>query len=197
MSDAQTPDSARRRATRARLVEAAHVEFGRLGIDATSVERICEVAGFTRGAFYSNFTSKDDLCVAVAQDVVDRTLQASNDAIKTLQPDTSPAEIIASILGAASLSEDQHRTQLELQLRGWRDPDLGARLAAVRASTQPVAVQVITTAAQRLGLRFVVPTADFIRIVEALFFAPSLAQEGTAERLMTLVSSHLTEQVER
>lgn len=52
-------------ATRARLIEAAEKVFIRSGFDASSVERIAEAAGFSRGAFYSNFLDKDELFVAV------------------------------------------------------------------------------------------------------------------------------------
>ena len=47
--------------TRGKLVESAERVFVRTGFDAASVEQIAEEAGFSRGAFYSNFKSKDDL----------------------------------------------------------------------------------------------------------------------------------------
>jgi AcrR family transcriptional regulator len=52
-------------ATRARLIEAAEKIFIRFGFAASSVERIAEAAGFSRGAFYSNFRDKDELFIAV------------------------------------------------------------------------------------------------------------------------------------
>lgn len=55
----------RRSATRERLLDAARVVFAREGIAGASVEHICEQAGFTRGAFYSNFSTKDDLVLAL------------------------------------------------------------------------------------------------------------------------------------
>ena len=62
-----TETTPRREATRNRLIQAAIHEFALRGIDATSVEQLCEQAGFTRGAFYSNFATKDDLCVAIIE----------------------------------------------------------------------------------------------------------------------------------
>ena len=56
--------SARRSATRDRLVDAALGVFAEKGVVGASVEEISEAAGFTRGAFYSNFESKDELCLA-------------------------------------------------------------------------------------------------------------------------------------
>ncbi|MFT4188659.1 MAG: TetR/AcrR family transcriptional regulator [Aeromicrobium sp.] len=51
----------RREATRDRLVAAGRELVAEVGIQAASVEAICERAGFTRGAFYSNYRSKDEL----------------------------------------------------------------------------------------------------------------------------------------
>jgi AcrR family transcriptional regulator len=47
--------------TRVKLIESAEQVFVRAGFDAASVEQIAEEAGFSRGAFYSNFASKDEL----------------------------------------------------------------------------------------------------------------------------------------
>lgn len=47
--------------TRLRLLDAAQAIFMKKGFVATSVEDIAEAAGYTRGAFYSNFDSKPEL----------------------------------------------------------------------------------------------------------------------------------------
>jgi AcrR family transcriptional regulator len=49
--------------TRTRLLDAAERVFLRRGLQGSSVEEIAAEAGFTRGAFYSNFQSKDELFV--------------------------------------------------------------------------------------------------------------------------------------
>ena len=49
--------------TRRRLLDAAERVFLRRGLQGSSVEEISAEAGFTRGAFYSNFKSKDELFV--------------------------------------------------------------------------------------------------------------------------------------
>ncbi len=58
--------------TRARLLDAAEQLFLRRGLHGSSVEEITAEAGFTRGAFYSNFKSKDELFVELLQDRVYR-----------------------------------------------------------------------------------------------------------------------------
>lgn len=56
-----------RQLTRVKLVEAAERVFVRVGFDAASVEHIAAAAGFTRGAFYSNFKSKDEIFLALLE----------------------------------------------------------------------------------------------------------------------------------
>ena len=51
----------RREQTREHLLEAARTMFVKKGLAATSVEDIAAEAGYTRGAFYSNFDGKPDL----------------------------------------------------------------------------------------------------------------------------------------
>lgn len=59
--------SARRQETRSRLLDAATEVFAEFGLQGASVERICSRANFTRGAFYSNFSSKEQLFIALLQ----------------------------------------------------------------------------------------------------------------------------------
>jgi AcrR family transcriptional regulator len=58
--------------TRQRLLDAAERVFLRRGLQGSSVEEIAGEAGFTRGAFYSNFKSKEELFVELLQDRVYR-----------------------------------------------------------------------------------------------------------------------------
>ena len=53
--------SARRDATRERVLDAAREVFAERGVIGGTVEDICARAGFTRGAFYSNFADKQEL----------------------------------------------------------------------------------------------------------------------------------------
>ena len=49
--------------TREKLLDSARRAFGRKGFAGSSIDEIAEGAGFSRGAFYSNFSSKEDLAV--------------------------------------------------------------------------------------------------------------------------------------
>jgi AcrR family transcriptional regulator len=58
--------------TRERLLEAAAEVFSRRGFHDASVEEVAEEAGFSKGAVYSNFASKEELFMAL----LDRHLEA-------------------------------------------------------------------------------------------------------------------------
>ena len=51
--------------TRACLLESAAKVFTRRGLERASVEEVSEEAGFTKGAFYANFKSKQELFLAM------------------------------------------------------------------------------------------------------------------------------------
>ena len=60
--------------TRDELIAAADDLFTRNGFHATSVDAVADAAGYTKGAVYSNFASKEDLFFAVYERRVDRRL---------------------------------------------------------------------------------------------------------------------------
>jgi len=51
--------------TRAGLMDSAARVFSRRGLERASVDEIAEDAGFTKGAFYANFTSKEEIFLAM------------------------------------------------------------------------------------------------------------------------------------
>jgi AcrR family transcriptional regulator len=51
--------------TRARLIDAAATVFARRGLHHASIDDVAEEAGFTKGAFYANFASKEELFLAM------------------------------------------------------------------------------------------------------------------------------------
>jgi AcrR family transcriptional regulator len=77
--------------TRVRLIEAAERLFVRKGFDDASVEEISATAGYSRGAFYSNFDNKEQVFLAV----IDRRRPKALDYI--LQQAYEPVERISAV----------------------------------------------------------------------------------------------------
>src|SRR6202045_3645533 len=64
-----------------KLFEAAARVFVEQGIGGASIEAIAAAAGFTRGAFYSNFKSKDELIIAMLEDHVEQSIRRIHDLL--------------------------------------------------------------------------------------------------------------------
>jgi AcrR family transcriptional regulator len=64
-----------------KLFEAAATVFEEQGIGGASIEAIAVAAGFSRGAFYSNFKSKDELIIAMLEDHVEQTIRRNLDLL--------------------------------------------------------------------------------------------------------------------
>jgi len=64
-----------------KLFEAAARVFEEQGIGGASIETIAAAAGFTRGAFYSNFKSKDELIFAMIEDHVEQSIRRIHDLL--------------------------------------------------------------------------------------------------------------------
>jgi AcrR family transcriptional regulator len=77
--------------TRDRLMDAAYEIVVRNGIEEASIEDIAEAAGFSRGAFYSNFETKEDLLCAL----LERETDKGQEELRTIMDQAaSPAELI-------------------------------------------------------------------------------------------------------
>lgn len=92
-----------RDATKEKLFEAAAAVFEREGIGSASIEAIASAAGMTRGAFYSNFESKDDLIVAMLEDHVERSLEHHR---ALLAKHRAPADFVAALRTAERSRHD-------------------------------------------------------------------------------------------
>jgi AcrR family transcriptional regulator len=147
-SATETPITARRAQTRERLITAARTVFARHGVEGASVEEICEAAGFTRGAFYSNFADRSELVLAMIQQSMQFQLAAAQRAIETMKAagDLDPEELVAIALfaltgaGAALGTASQDViTDRAMMLYAARDADLrGPYLSFVDQTTAQV-----------------------------------------------------------
>lgn len=82
-------DESRRR-TREQLLRAAGELFAQQGVNGTSIEQIAEHAGYSRGAFYSNFGGKHELA---AELLTQRTLREVEE-VRALGAQAEPYEAL-------------------------------------------------------------------------------------------------------
>ena len=170
------PVTARRAQTQERLMAAAARVFAERGIIGGSVEEICEAAGFTRGAFYSNFADKDELVLALIRQSIKTQYAAAEQAIAHTRaapgrPDA--ADLVSSVLAAFAEAGHSGRetilTERELLLYAARQPALRAPyLAFVEECDRQLAV-LIADALAYAGLEFSVPSAEGMALLTATY----------------------------
>jgi len=161
------PATRSRENTRARLLEAAAQVFAEVGLDGASVEAVCERAGFTRGAFYSNFESKDELFLMLAASVSEVRVSAVRQRVEQMTAEGAltegcdPIELVQQIMELGG--DDRLGVMLlsEIRIRALRDAQFGgAYLAQERemvASIGQIVEDIVS--AGRLRLRLPAMTA--------------------------------------
>jgi AcrR family transcriptional regulator len=119
---------ARTQATRRRLLAAAEKTFARDGFEAARLEDIAGLAGYTRGAFYAHFRSKEDIFFVLLEDWVGRRI-GEVDALLAKQE--SPTKRLRAVREHyAQIARDRRLglLTLEFKLFAIRHPEAHARL---------------------------------------------------------------------
>ena len=142
----------RRAQTRARLLDAAFEVFAATGFGQASIEAVCEAAGFSRGAFYSNFTDLDELFFALYDDraglIADQLTASLTQAAGHRAPPTT--ELLARVTEVLLLDRDWLLVKTEFLLHAARRPAVAEALARHRAALrEAVAVRLREMAAHR------------------------------------------------
>lgn len=143
----------RRAETRQRLLAAAHLVFAEQGFGRASVEDVCERAGYTRGAFYSNFSSLDELflamweqrSVALLESVAASLETASEEGILSLE------DGIDRLLELLPVDDLWYRIEAEFTAHALRDPLLRGVMAARESQIAATLLPFIDRALDRVG----------------------------------------------
>jgi AcrR family transcriptional regulator len=135
---ARTRQSERTRATRRKLLDAAKRIFAQNGFEAARLEDIAAGAGYTRGAFYANFKSKEDIFFALLDEWVRERIESVTDALRS---GAGPEEKLAALRKHyAEIAADRRLVliSMEFKLFALRHPEAHARLRSrhrrIRAS---------------------------------------------------------------
>jgi AcrR family transcriptional regulator len=126
------PTRAERQAhTRTQLVDAAERLFTAQGFHATSLDAVAAEAGFTKGAVYSNFASKEDLFFAVYERRVDARVA---EVERIIEEAPTPREGIERIIPGTRHRPETDDRWMAVFFEFWahvlRHPELRERFAA-------------------------------------------------------------------
>lgn len=182
MSELAGSTTRRREATRQRLLDAAAQVFAEVGLAAASVEAVCERAGYTRGAFYSNFDSKEELFLELTRQVSRERIAAVRARVSALESRDDqrqrPSGAVAIIEQVLDVSNDDRLGVLlmsEIRIHALRNASFADAYLAQEEEMVDSVAQIVTDIAERRGLVLRVPANEAAQLM-------LMAWEGTSAR---------------
>jgi AcrR family transcriptional regulator len=115
-----------------KLTDAALRLFAEAGYERATVDRIVAEAGFSKGAFYAHFKSKEELFLHILEQRLDRNLRRVQ-ALCRLEGSARAwlKHVLGTLLSFASESKSMRSLSMEYMANGMRHPEIGARIATM------------------------------------------------------------------
>jgi len=182
----RTPQQARSRRTRERILEAAAASFEQRGYDETTTAAIARDAGIGVGTLYAYFRDKHQILLELA----DRTVKELSDfVIDALQPrnwhGTDPRELTRSLIDVIFHTQKlRPGLQRVIWERFFKDPEFREPVEAIHAHTRD-AVQAFLEDVDHLGLLRPLDRASAASVVvhAVQWNATRALMEGDAQRV--------------
>jgi len=171
-------DSARRQKTRQRLMDAAFEVFAEQGVHAAAIETIAERAGFSRGAFYSNFESKLELFFALAERENATRLERLHELVAGLpsgfefpQGVDEIAALVENFLSVDAGGATWCLILGEFRMLALRDPDTARQFLEFERRIDAELGAMLAATIGQLGMEFTITPAEFARLAAVVYEA--------------------------
>jgi AcrR family transcriptional regulator len=122
----------RRAETKARLLDAAFTVFAAKGFGQTRIDDVCAAAGYTRGAFYSNYSTLDELFFDLYDERAALIAAQVTSSLAAPPLDARLEEVIERTVATLLLDRDWLLVKTDFLLHAARNPTLAQRLAGHR-----------------------------------------------------------------
>ena len=142
----------RRAETRANLMAAAYRVFADKGFGQVRIDDVCAAAGYTRGAFYSNFDSLEELFFALYDESARLIAGQVTDAITDDDINPGIEAVIERVTATLLLDRDWLLIKTDFLLHAARNPAVADRLASHRQQLRTVIETRLDGARERLTL---------------------------------------------
>lgn len=118
------------------ILSAARAQFENNGFHGASLDVIADEAGFSKGAVYSRFTSKDDLFLAVIEEHIERRAAATAAQVAELDSYSVELADVARLGVRASVESVAWQAALmEFRAHAFRNPEVNRRYGELHRRT--------------------------------------------------------------
>jgi AcrR family transcriptional regulator len=159
----------RKQDTRARLLDSAARVFARRGFHAASVEEVAEEAGFSKGAVYSNFESKEDLFLAMVEARFGDRLGAIRAAVaEPGAPGEQARRSGESFVRTLVADPEWPPVFMEFWAYAQRNPAVRRRFAAQVGALRAAVAEILGARAAELGMELPLPAEHLATMTFAM-----------------------------
>lgn len=185
------PDSRKdkQRQTKERLLQSAQDMIAAGGMSAASIRGICDGAGFSQGAFYSNFASKDDLLMELLEAQIAEEVGFLGALIDQTAGYDATLAALSERFATLAMQPEWSLLAIELQLHAQRDAAFAQRYNESKARTHAAFAHLLETLIERHNLVAKLPALQIAIGLHALW--SGLVIEGTAEDALPRSEIHL------
>ncbi|WP_114854772.1 TetR/AcrR family transcriptional regulator [Brachybacterium sp. YJGR34] len=170
----------RRENTRTKLVRASLDVFVEKGIDGATVDDLVRAAGFTRGAFYSSFSSKEEVFTALFASVTEQMLAIVDESVVRAHQEVEPspnaddalddaAVMVAVFEGIRPFGRQWYLLYSDAIARSLRDEEMRAELAVQRGRLRDEIGRLLTGWVEDEGGRLLLPPEDLAQLLVGIF----------------------------
>ncbi|SPM36209.1 TetR family transcriptional regulator [Mycobacterium rhizamassiliense] len=156
--------------TRSLLVDAAEEVFGEKGFLAATLDDIAHTAGYTKGAIYKHFSTKEDLFLAVSDRYWRRYFDNFTE-VMSAATEVGAHELDEIVERWSQLSRDRGAEHAalghEFTLYLLRNPDARERVAAKRLEAVGALAKFISKGVDQLGGTLLMPALTFAQVLVA------------------------------
>jgi AcrR family transcriptional regulator len=155
----------KQRHTRKCLLDAAAQIFSRQGLEGTSVDQVAQTAGYTKGAFYANFKSKEELFLVMLDERFSRELARLDATLAGGGDKHAEAHAAAADFIHFASDDDWPKLYFQFVAHAARNEDfreeLATRLKAMRARI----AEIVSRWQESYGVNPPMPVADVTAIL--------------------------------
>lgn len=161
--------------TREELLDAAARVFARRGFHGASVEAVCEEAGFSTGAVYSNFDSKEELFLSLYEERIQRRRRELRAAVEGSGGGAAGLASATANVGEVFRQErDWFLLYFEFSLHAARNPGFARRFEALREEGLTELANGLAQGLKHAGIESSIDPRELAQAIRALSYGLAL-----------------------